>query len=94
MAKVLVRVTQDHIDAAESMADDHRFRRCEACPIALALSTAGFPDAVVGGSNLWLYGVKKSVAGRIPMNKQCRAFITNFDFNGYTEPFSFYVEVK
>lgn len=50
MPKVTINVTQDHIDAAAyllSVFETHCMRRAECCPLALALRTQGYPDAIV-----------------------------------------------
>lgn len=81
MARVLVKVTQDHIDRGEP-------ESCISCPVALAARDVGirvdvYAEAVVFHHNYKTVRPPDSVS----------AFVERFDQNATVEPFEFYLEI-
>lgn len=79
-----IKVTQDCIDAADFWEKQQKFcgeeyiMLCDRCPVAIALSLVGFPDASVTPSSIGLRG--SFAPGRcLKVPKKMSAIIENHD---------------
>lgn len=88
MKYVTLKVTQKHIDEAGRPAAGWK------CPLELAATDAGFPDAVVTtvGSYGWYPELRDTWP--IPLTRKAKAFIDRFDSDLPVKPDTFRLRVE
>jgi len=79
-------VTQEHIDKGRACPIRH------GCPLKMAFAAAGFPDASVGITSVWLDGI--SGDRFVALTAHAEKFVRAFDHGLPVQPFSFDVDVK
>lgn len=86
---MIVKVKQEHIDAAIAMREEDMMSSSMCCPIAIALACDGYADAVVGCTRAHPYPGRAGVV--MPMS--AIRFVSAYDNCLTVKPFSFHLAV-